>query len=998
MKDLFRQLVALLLPLVALTLQWIFWPAIQPFVWFLFYPAVFFSSWIGGLHGGLAATAISTTIVWWLFIPLVHSQAAIDPKTLVSVAVFMGMGVLFSLLQGRLRKANRQATEALDVARRANDELQGANEKITKLYEKTRELDDLKTQFFANVSHELRTPLTLILGPVGKRLRDTDLTEEARQDLEVVDRNARLLYRHVSDLLDVAKIEAGRMAMRYARIDLARLVRLAASHFEVAASEKQVRFTLDVPEELPAQLDSEKCGRVLLNLLSNAFKFTPEGGAISLSLRVEGERAVMEVRDNGPGVPADMHDAVFERFRQVEGGTERRYGGTGLGLAIVKEFAELHGGSVGIGDAPGGGAIFSVSLPLAAPEDMEVRFAPDLPPAEEIDRELPDEFRTRHAPAPASRGVPGDEPLILVVEDNPDMNAFVVDALSPQYLVETAFDGEEGLAKALSIHPDLIVCDVMMPRMGGDKMVEALRRHPEMIDVPIILLTAKADDALRVEMLDAGAQDYLSKPFLVEELLARVGGLVSRGKRSRDLGARLAAIVESSDDGIIGKTLEGVIASWNCGAERLFGYSEREAVGKPMVMLFPPDRTGEEREILSRIKRGERVQHFDTVRIGKDGKPVEVSVAISPIKDAHGRIIGASTIARDITERKRAERELQESERLLRTLSDQIPGGALYQHVQRPDGEMHYAYMSAGIEKLFGLPVKDILADPDVFSRLIVEEDRPRIASATEKSARELTPFDCELRQRTVTGETKWVQCRSMPHLLEDGSILWDGVVVDITERKQAEDALLASLREKEVLLNEIHHRVKNNMQVISSLVSLQADELEDGSMRSILKDVDHRVRSMALVHEKLYQSADLARVELAEYTESLLNYLWSAHGSAASGIRLALDLEPVSLPVDTAVPCGLILNELLINALKHAFHGRDGGEVSVVLRADSDGKVRLCVRDDGVGLPEGFDWKQARSLGLHLVRMLSRQLRATVEVKSIGGTEFEIVFKGSKT
>lgn len=219
----------------------------------------------------------------------------------------------------------------------------------------------------------------------------------------------------------------------------------------------------------------------------------------------------------------------------------------------------------------------------------------------------------------------------------------------------------------------------------------------------------------------------------------------------------------------------------------------------------------------------------------------------------------------------------------------------------------------------------------------------------------------------------------------------------EIEERKQAEEALKASLAEKEVLLSEIHHRVKNNMQVISSLVSLQAEELQDASMGEILNEVSHRVRSMALVHEKLYQSADLARIDFTEYVESLLNYLWRAHGPVASGVRLSLDLEPLSLSVDVAVPCGLILNELVINALKHAFCGRAGGEVTVSLRGGADGRVRLCVRDNGTGLPEGFDWKQARSLGLRLVQMLAGQLRAVVEVSSGEGTEFAIAFGGPK-
>ena len=219
------------------------------------------------------------------------------------------------------------------------------------------------------------------------------------------------------------------------------------------------------------------------------------------------------------------------------------------------------------------------------------------------------------------------------------------------------------------------------------------------------------------------------------------------------------------------------------------------------------------------------------------------------------------------------------------------------------------------------------------------------------------------------------------------------GVSADITERKEAEERLKASLREKEVLLKEIHHRVKNNLQVISSLINLQSDSLGDPTLSELFQDVRDRIRSMALVHEKLYQSESLAGVDFAEYTRSLLDYLWRAHGNGSTSVRLKLELQSVSISVETAMPCGLILNELASNALKHAFHGRPEGEVTVVLRQDQDGLICLRVSDNGKGLPPGLDWRQAPSLGLRLVQMLTGQLNGTVEVKSGEGTEFEVSF-----
>ncbi|MGA6925422.1 MAG: histidine kinase dimerization/phosphoacceptor domain -containing protein, partial [Desulfosarcina sp.] len=227
----------------------------------------------------------------------------------------------------------------------------------------------------------------------------------------------------------------------------------------------------------------------------------------------------------------------------------------------------------------------------------------------------------------------------------------------------------------------------------------------------------------------------------------------------------------------------------------------------------------------------------------------------------------------------------------------------------------------------------------------------------------------------------------------------------DISDRKEAERELLdrdthlkASLAEKETLLKEIHHRVKNNMQVISSLIALQANESQEPTVHEVLHEVTHRVRSMAMVHEKLYHATDLAMVDFADYTQSLLSYLWNAHANISSTIRLTTNLGPVSLAVHEAIPCGLIINELVSNALKHAFPGRSQGEVVVSLHQGPPDPVTLFVRDNGVGLPPEMDWEKSPTLGLRLIRMLSKQLQARVTVSNDGGTLFTIELGKTKS
>lgn len=404
-----RLALAVLLPFIACAVQWLLWDTLKPYVWFLFFPTAFFSAWIGGLIGGLASTVIGTLLVWYFFIPPSFSFTLDNPASAFSIVVFVFMGCLFAFFFARLQHSIRRTDEALATA-------EAANEKISQLYQRTLELDTLKSQFFANVSHELRTPLTLILAPLERRLLrpvSSDFSEVERHETEIMLRNARLLYRHVTDLLDAAKLEAGRMTLAWTRLDLAHLARTMASHFESLAAERHIDYSVTVPDVLMAEADGEKLQRVLLNLLSNAFKFTPDGGAITLHLSEQNDHALIDVQDNGPGVPVALREAIFERFRQGEADMQRRYGGTGLGLAIVKDFVELHNGTVTLCEAPGGGALFSVRLPLTAPAGTVLGDA--VPLDEVIDRQAVEELEMRSPTATLgeAQAAGADAPLAL---------------------------------------------------------------------------------------------------------------------------------------------------------------------------------------------------------------------------------------------------------------------------------------------------------------------------------------------------------------------------------------------------------------------------------------------------------------------------------------------------------------------------------------------------------------------------------------------------------
>lgn len=441
-----------------------------------------------------------------------------------------------------------QVEEVVHTARLSEERrirLESTHAELSALYQKIKDLDELKTQFFANVSHELRTPLALILGPAEQLLEADNLTQDQRHQLDVIHRNGKLLLKQVNDLLDIAKLEAGKMQIQYMRLDLVPWLRQIASQFSVAAEQRHIRYDISTPDSLQAEVDPDMLERVFINLLSNAFKFTPHHGEIHVALEAANNEFIFSVTDTGPGIREDQRETIFERFRQADGGVMRAHGGTGLGLAIAKDFVDLHGGVIDVTTAPGEGAAFIVRLPLSAPASVEVQEQPHMLGSitqVAVDAAL-HELTVNDGSEPESTEfphIPG-RPLVLVVEDNREMRYFVGSSLSGDYNVVTAIDGQEGLEHALALQPDLIVTDMMMPRMSGDRLVEALRTRPEFNAVPILLLTAKADDELRIRLLQNGAQDYLTKPFVPKELLARAMNLVAMKRAGDALRTELAS-------------------------------------------------------------------------------------------------------------------------------------------------------------------------------------------------------------------------------------------------------------------------------------------------------------------------------------------------------------------------------------------------------------------------------------------------------------------------
>ena len=559
------------------------------------------------------------------------------------------------------------------------------------------ELDRAKTIFFSNVSHEFRTPLTLMLGLLEDVLaRPGVLPAEEREHLQTAHRNSLRLLKLVNTLLDFSRIEAGRIQACYEPTDLSSLTAELASQFRSVIERAGLRFTINCPPLAePVYIDREMWEKIIFNLLSNAFKFTFEG-EIEISLRQVESRAELSVRDTGTGIPPEDLPHLFERFHRVKGARGRSYEGSGIGLALVQELVELHGGAVHVKSAVDQGSAFTVTIPLGQDHLPADRVGAARTVAstalhgeayvEEALRWLPEIGDSESTPAPSVVLAPvdpaGKRPRILLVDDNSDMREYLRRLLSSSYEVQAVADGPAALKAVREQPPDLVLTDIMMPKLDGFGLLKELRSHEHTAAIPVLLLSARAGEESRVEGLQAGADDYLLKPFSARELLARVHSQLNMARIRREAAETqgklrldaelLAAIVDSSDDAIVSKNLDGFITSWNQSAQRIFGYTAEEAIGKHISLIIPPDRGKEEEGILARLRRGERVDHFETVRKRKDGTTLELSLTISPVRDASGRVIGASKVARDITERKRIERALRESEERLRKLSETL--------------------------------------------------------------------------------------------------------------------------------------------------------------------------------------------------------------------------------------------------------------------------------------------------------------------------------------
>jgi PAS domain S-box-containing protein len=537
------------------------------------------------------------------------------------------------------------------------------------------ELDRAKTAFFSNISHEFRTPLTLLLGPLEDLLQAplAALGPDIRDRIDVAHRNALRMLKLVNALLDFSRLESGRVQAVYEPTDLGAYTAELASAFRSLVERAGLRFVVDCRSgTAEAFVDRDMWEKIVFNLLSNAFKHT-FAGEIRVAVRAADDRVELVVADTGTGIVSAELPHVFERFHRVQNARARTHEGTGIGLALVMELVTLHGGTVDVTSQVDRGTTFTVSVPKGAghvPPDRigaarasRSTAADATPYLEEARRWMLDEVdASSGAEARAAADLAGRR--ILLADDNADMRDYLRRLLSDHWAVEAVSDGAAALAAARDRLPDLVVADVMMPGLDGFQLLRALRSDPRTSTIPVLLLSARAGEESRIEGLDAGADDYLVKPFTARELVARVNAHLTMAQARRRFAvelenerAKLETVLRQMPAGVlIVDAATGQFVLTNDQAARILGIpvSSESTASFPEARVRRADGTAYLRDdwpFMRSLRTGEVVSDEEIRFVRGDGAVATLSVSSAPVSDGDGRLMAAVVVFQDVTDR-----------------------------------------------------------------------------------------------------------------------------------------------------------------------------------------------------------------------------------------------------------------------------------------------------------------------------------------------------------
>ncbi|MBX2906368.1 MAG: response regulator [Taibaiella sp.] len=732
------------------------------------------------------------------------------------------------------------------------------------------EIDQAKTAFFSNISHEFRTPLTLLLGPVLDVLNDPGTSEQNRKRLEVVHRNALRMQKLVNTLLEFSRLEAGRTEGRYRKVDIARLTGDLASTFRAAVEKAGMELRITAGEiTADVYVDTEMWERIILNLVSNAFKYS-KLGHIHIDSRQTGPNITITVSDTGIGIANEHLDRVFERFYRIEHSDGRSQEGTGIGLAMVKELVLFHKGHITAASEPGVGSVFTLTIPHGRqhlPQDKIIQEQGPIdhkhvePYIAEALKWLPE---TTQSSEEAEHRSNRQVPTVLLADDNADMRDYVQRLLSDQFTVVTATDGEDGYAKAIALKPDLILSDVMMPRLDGLGLLKRIRANSELRHTPVIILSARAGEEAKIEGLDAGADDYLVKPFSAKELLVRVANHIRINLVRRQTEQQFYQLMMQAP----------ALINVFIGPEHrfvLFHPKNKDILGNVDFTGLPLRDTLPELEwqgIFETFDKvyttGESVEENERavyVRGGNEEMQERyLNFVYKPWHDQNGNIMGVMNFAVDVTETVIARKKIEESEERFRLLAETLP-----QLIWTMDEEGEMVYASSRWREYTGID-----PEPDNWEKIVHPNDLKTVNDAWEKSRRTLRPYRTEVRLRNRNGKYRWFSGQGEPILKDNGEVdRWIGGFTDIHDQKEIEASLERLVAERTLELKRSNESLQQFAHVASHDLKEPVRKIKTFSSRLQHEYGEALPEKGKLFLEKIHSATD----RMYAMIEGVLNY-----------------------------------------------------------------------------------------------------------------------------
>jgi PAS domain S-box-containing protein len=678
-------------------------------------------------------------------------------------------------------------------------------------------IDRAKTIFFSNISHEFRTPLTLLIGPIGDLMEDPNISPTSREKADVALRNVQRMQKLVNMLLDFSRIEAGKMEANPEAVDIGALTEDLCSSFRSAIEKGGMQLVV-TREEInePVFVDVDMWEKIILNLVSNAFKYS-DSGTIEVSVRKANDNIEVAVKDTGVGIEASELEKIFERFHRVQSDRGRSTEGTGIGLAMVKELAKLHNGTITVTSEPGKGSTFTVIIPVnglgpASSDRVKSRQNGHDKTMSSVYVDEALKWLPQHSSGNLHKTAERrkeSNPVVLVADDNADMRTYMDRILSSDYNTILAHDGEDAFIKSIEEKPALILSDIMMPRLDGFGLLKKLKNNMSTRHIPVIFLSARAGEEARVEGIQAGADDYLTKPFSSKELLARIANQIAIAKARRHTEREFYNMFSQSPAHVhIFRGPDHIVEFFHPLAVKYVG---RDLTGQKLREALPSVESQGYFELLDKVYRdGVTIKLQETRAILKDENSEEkayyFNITYLPYKDADDRTVGVLQFAYDITEQVMAKYQLVESEERLRIAMELIELGTW-----EYDPSLDELFCSERVLEQFGFEPDKKFGLQKIFDA-IIEDDREKARAAIMKA---LEPgcggkYFCEFSILNPVDKKQ--------HILRNvGKVFFDkenrpvrliGTTFDITEIVKAEREIQEREKRFRILATSIHQIV----------------------------------------------------------------------------------------------------------------------------------------------------------------------------------------------